>query len=193
MSKRIAGNVVVAALAVTLVSSIGAHHSESMFEPLPVWVKAKVIEFSRINPHSIVTLEETTADTQIRRWAVEGSSISQLDQRGIGQDYLNVGDVIEFCAFPMKEGLSSRHPGAPPYVHGHVVVTPDGNMQMWGTYGVLRNCVRPDDQSQVWVDFLNSNDMAWAEWCWKAAEIPTREESIALVDEINRLIGDPCE
>jgi hypothetical protein len=164
-----------------------------MFEPSPLWVKGKVIEFARINPHSIVTLEETTADGQIRRRVVEGPSISQLAGRDIDQDFYNAGDVIEFCAFPMKEALSSRPPGAPPYVHGHMVVMPDGKMQMWGTYGVLRNCVRPDDQSQVWVDFLKSNDVAWTEWCWKSVEIPTREESIALVDEINLQIGNPCE
>lgn len=193
MRKGIAGKVALTALGVTLASSIGAHHSESMFEPLPLWLQGKVIEFSRINPHSIVTLEETTADGESRRWAVEGPSISRLDGRGIGQDSLNAGDVIAFCAFPMKEGLSSRTPGAPPYVHGHLVVMPDGNMDMWGTYGVLRNCVRPADQSQVWVDFLTSNEVARAEWCWKSASIPTREKSIALVDEINRLIGDPCE
>lgn len=193
MRKRITGKVAFAALAVTSASSIGAHHSESMFEPSPLWVKGKVIEFARINPHSIVTLEETTADGQIRRWAVEGSSIPQLDGRGIDQDFYNAGDVIEFCAFPMKEAFSSRPTGAPPFVHGHLVVMADGKMQMWGTYGVLRNCVRPDDQSQVWVDFLKSNDAARTEWCWKFVEIPTREKSIALVEEINRQIGHPCE
>jgi hypothetical protein len=180
-------------VALTWAGSLGAHHSARMFEPFPHWVTGSFVDFARINPHSIVTLEETTAHGQIRRWAVEGASIPQLERRGIGPDFLNTGDVIAFCAFPMKEEFSSPSPGAPPFVHGQVVVMADGKMQIWGPYGAIRNCVRPDDQSQVWVDFLNSNDLAWTAWCVRFANAPTREDSKAVIDEVNSLMAKSCE
>lgn len=110
------------------------------FAPTPFLLKGKVVEFSRINPHSLVMLEEVTQYGQIRSWAVEGPTVSQLNQKRIGPNFLVAGD-----------------------------------------------------QSEEWVSFLSSQDPVYAEWCWKSAEIPTREESKALVDEIDSLVGNPCE
>lgn len=193
MKTVIIGNAAFAALALTWANSIGAHHSESMFAPTPMWVHGKVVEFARTNPHVVVTLEEVTPEGQIRRWDVEGPTVSQLNGKGVSPDFLVAGDQIEFCAFPRRQRSTYRPPGAPPFVHGQVLVAPDGNMMLWGTYGKLTNCVRPDDESQVWVNFLSAEDPAYAEWCWKSARIPTREESRDLVDEIDNIIGDPCK
>ncbi len=187
------GSTVFGTLALTCASLVDAHHSESMFVPTPVWVKGTVVEFARVNPHSIVTLEEIAADGQIRRWAVEGPTVSQLIGKGIGPDFLVAGDKVQFCAFPRRQPSASRPAEAPPFVHGLVLLLPNGEMLIWGTYGKLTNCVRPNEQSQVWVDFLRSSDPAYAEWCWKSVEIPTQEESRALVDEINSMIGNPCD
>jgi hypothetical protein len=180
--------------AMAFAGSLGAHHSESMFEFSPLWVKGRIVELARVNPHVVVRLDETIANGSTRRWAVEGTSPLQLERRGIDIGLLSVGDAIEVCGFPMKAEFSTPRPGEPPFVHGQVLVTANGSMQMWGSYGKIRNCVRPDDGSDAWVSFLDSNERAWTAWCRRfTVSTPIREDSQMLVAEIGRLISRPCE
>lgn len=190
MSRRVSQVAAIAALA--WAGALGAHHSESMFEMMPEWVKGSVVEFARVNPHSVVTVEETTADGSMRRWLIEGHNPGRLDQRGFGPDYLQPGDHIEFCAFPMTQRFSTAPEGGLPFSHGLVLVLPDGQMQIWGSYGRMSNCVTPDDDVARWVEFLDSNDIAWVSWCRRFMRVPSREDSQALVDEINDALEFPC-
>lgn len=186
----------IAALGVALVVSAGAlhaHHSESMFEPEPVWLKGRFVDFARINPHSIVTLEETTADGTISRWAVEGADVPRLERQGIGPDFLSAGDVIEFCAFPIKAQFSSADTNSPPVFHGQIVVMPDRQMRLWGPYGRLKACVRPDDQPEIWVNFLHSNERAGSAWCRRFFNLPALEGPLALIDEITSRSDYSCD
>jgi hypothetical protein len=80
------------------VSAVQAHHTGSMYEQSPIWIKGTVVRFDRTNPHSIITLEDRNADGQVRRWAVEGPAQTQLDQMGIAEDLPRVGDVLQFCS-----------------------------------------------------------------------------------------------
>ncbi|HVS24269.1 MAG TPA: DUF6152 family protein [Gammaproteobacteria bacterium] len=105
-----------AIVALACAGAAQAHHSGSMYDPTPVWVKGTVVRFEGINPHTITTLEERSEDGQVRRWAVEGPPQSALDRRrvvegpdqflldrgGSDEDVPKVGDVIEVCAFPYK-------------------------------------------------------------------------------------------
>ena len=79
------------------------------------------------------------------------------------------GDVIEVCGFALKEEYSrpsaDTDDARPRFVHGHVLVMPDGHMQSWGPYGKLDNCIRPDDQAQSWLDFLSADPLARGLWC----------------------------
>jgi hypothetical protein len=179
--------------AVAWVSPLGAHHSESMFEPLPQWINGRIVEFARINPHSVITLEETTASGASRRWAIEGPDPARLDRRGLGPDFLVAGDEVSFCTFPLKQEFASRNAQAPPFVHGKVIIMPDGTMEIWGSYGMLTNCVGPENQIQRWVDFVNSNALAWTAWCRRFSNLPPRADSHDLVAEISRLMTNRCD
>ena len=181
-----------AALAALAAGSVDAHHSESMFETTPIWVKGKVVDFAYVNPHSFLTIDGTAADGQPRRWVVEGTSIFGHERRGVGPDFFQAGDDVEFCAFPVKPQFTSRPVEGRPIGHGLVAIA-DGRMQVWGSYGRIRNCVRPEDASDAWVDFLDRNDMARSAWCRRFQLDASTEESKALAEEITRRMAEPCD
>ena len=59
-----------AVLAVCAFSSlVRAHHSGYMYETTPRWVMGTVVSFEGVDPHTITTVEERSADGQVRRWA----------------------------------------------------------------------------------------------------------------------------
>jgi hypothetical protein len=190
--------------AIALLASVGAvqaHHTGSMYEQVPIWIKGTVVRFERTNPHSIITLEERGADGQVRRWAVEGPAQFQLDRMGIAEDFPRVGDVLEFCSFPYKpEHLArfrSQDPDGVPrqLIEGHVMVMSDGQKQFWDPHGIISACIQSSDvPRQAWLEFLNSNARARQAWCeqrgWPATQSTT---SRALVDEIDSSIDKPCQ
>jgi hypothetical protein len=117
---------------------------------------------------------------------------------GAEQHVVKAGDVIEVCGFDLRAEYRAR--GVEPqdastkFIHGPVIVMPDGNMQSWGPYGKLDNCVRPNDRAKTWGDFLNTEPMARDLWCngrshSELAPIATK----ALVDEIDGLIANRCK
>ncbi len=169
-----------------------------MFElSTPIWVKGTVARYELTPPHLLITLEERNEDGHIQRWFVEGPPPQGLDRRGISPDLLKVGDPIETCAFALKEEFSTRGLLAHIdglFVHGHVLVMPDGGLRIWGSYGKIDNCVRPSDRLETWLDFLNNDSTARSFWCNKfTASMPlSPSSSKSLVDEINKQMADPC-
>lgn len=202
-----------AIVALTCGGSLQAHHSGSMYQPTPLWVTGTVVRFDNINPHTIATLEQRGADGQVRRWAVEGPGQSQLDRMGIAMEAPKVGDVVEFCAFPYKsaEELSRMFPGVDfsvrrssrgtddsslEFVWGHVMTTPDGDRQLWNPHGMISECIRSsDDQTQSWLDFVNSDPRIRRSWCEQRGYMHVRSNASLreFVEEINSLIDKPCE
>ena len=190
-----------AAISLLCVTALQAHHSSGMFELTnAIWVQGTVVRFDRINPHSITTLEEKTRDG-VRRWAIEGPDAGQLNRRGFALDFLKVGDVVNFCAFPMKEQwLTQRSSmgadGEPQrWVHGHVVVR-NGQKSIWGSYGTLSTCVRSSAESrESWLAVLNSDLQIQQTWCVQRGRLPNQETASlrAFVDEITRLLNRTCE
>ena len=88
---------------------LAAHHSLARFDTTtPVRVKGTVVRLERVNPHSIIVLDETTEDGQIQRWAVDGPGPTMLARMGVDTDFLKAGDVIEVCGFVTKEGVPSQ-------------------------------------------------------------------------------------
>src|SRR5262245_13302630 len=94
------------AILIALVSTgpVRAHHSIARFDlTQAVRVKGTVVAFHMINPHSIIILEEKTADGETRRWAAEGPSNLQLSRKNFPKDRLKAGDVVEICGYLPKE------------------------------------------------------------------------------------------
>jgi len=140
-------NVAWLAILVAFVStgSVRAHHSLAIYDTTQaVRVKGTVVEFHRINPHSIVFLEQQSTDGPIRRWAVEGPSSFQLNRKGFPKDGLKPGDLVEVCGYLPKEPIvwqiASTDAGATSLsgrlINGETMVMPDGHEQSWGDYGV---------------------------------------------------------
>jgi hypothetical protein len=205
MIRRIAiGSAAMAALVCT--GSLRAHHSVSMFDlSTPVWVSGTVVRFEPVNPHAMIELEATTADGQLHRWRIEGPSGLRLDRirrqnHMEGDDpLLREGDAIEVCGFALKAEFrrESSARGAdgslPPFVHGHILVMADRQMQSWGSYGRIEHCVRPDDPTQSWLDFLQSDALAREFWCRRRDPADAALTAAqALVDEIDSVMRSAC-
>lgn len=144
--------------------SLAAHHSLANFDTsTPIRVKGTVVAFERVNPHSIIFLDQKTEDGQVQRWAVDGPAPIALDRRRVEKEILKVGDVIEVCGFATKEGFPSRRtlpgptnssPKSTPslsgrIMNGHVVTMPDGKKQFWSDYGFLDTCLGPGDRDSL--------------------------------------------
>ena len=140
-----------------------AHHSLAAFDvSRPLWMKGTVVRFERVNPHSLIFMDEKMPDGQVRRWAVDGPSVVQLERKGLDQDFLKAGDVIEVCGFALKDGVAAQRTlpeadGAAPsgpsltgqVMQGTVLVTPDGKKRVWSDYGQLPKCAGPDEQDSL--------------------------------------------
>src|SRR2546423_1576946 len=98
MKKMMAGWI--AALVLASAGSLVAHHSLSQFDTTtPVTVKGTIVLIERINPHSILFVDQKGEDGKTERWAVEGPGILQLKRMGIDTEALKVGGVIEACGY----------------------------------------------------------------------------------------------
>ena len=196
MNRMAASLVVVAAF--TCAGPIGAHHSISTVDiTTPVWVKGTVVRYEIANPHTMIELDVPTADGQVVRWIMDGPIPMRVRRMGVDASLLTVGDVIEACGFHYKSQRAAHaETGAPlpRFFHVHLLVMPDGRLQPWGPYGKLNNCVRPNDDVQSWVDFLNNDAIARQLWCFpQRTTVPTVAAAKPLADEIDRRLASPCQ
>lgn len=145
-----------AILACVSTGSVMAHHSLASFDTTTaVRVKGTIVEFRRINPHSYIFLDQRGENGQIRRWAIEGPSIIQLDRKGFAQDRLKPGDTVEVCGYVPKETtvwqIANPDPGGVSIsgrlINAETLVMPDGHEQSWGDYGVHK-CYAPGYRDQ---------------------------------------------
>lgn len=178
--------------------SLEAHHANLMFDmTTPVWIEGTVVRYEVVNPHTLFELDVDEGG-RVERWTVEGPFLARLKRMGADEHFLEPGDAVEVCGFAFKEKLGMRASTAggfdtSRFVHGHVLVMPDGHMRAWGPYGKIDNCVRPGDDKQRWIDFLGADPLARDAWCDRSrAAIPTRAGSSALVAEIREALGDMC-
>jgi hypothetical protein len=152
----------------------------------PIWVKGTVVRYEILNPHTRIELDEKLADGQVKRWTVEGPIPGRVQRMGLHESFLKQGDAIEICGFAPKSYAVGL-----PYVHGHMIVMPDGRWSPWGPYGKLENCVRPQDAARSWLEFLNGNPFAHELWC-NGESVPNSADTAAVAAEIHRLLIDPC-
>jgi hypothetical protein len=109
-------------------------------------------------------MDEQMPDGQLRRWAVDGPSTVQLERKGLGQEFLAAGEVIEVCGFALKDGVASQRTlpkvdGASAassgpsltgqVMNGTVLITADGKKRVWSDYGQLQKCVSPEEQGSL--------------------------------------------
>jgi len=183
--------------ALTCGGPLRAHHSNiSIDASTPIWVKGTVVRYEIVNPHTIIELEETTSDGQIKRWTVQGPNLRRIERMDVDKSLLREGDFVEFCGFTPKRLLDPANPNGPrpPFIDGFLLINANGQRSPWGSYGKMQNCVRPGDDAQSWAQFLNGNPFARFLWCSYPyrATVPTIPAASALADEINRLLTSPC-
>lgn len=200
--------IITATAAITALAGTGtlhAHHSVSMFDlSNPLWVEGTVVRYEPISPHAMFMLEAKGDDGEMQQWTIEGPFPGRLDrilrENGMAadEDFLEPGDVVAVCGFDLREDLRAtrptQEPGGTRFMHGHVLVMPDGHMQSWGPYGKTDNCIRPNDRTQSWRDFLNSDPLARDLWCNSRVYVKaTLVRPQNFVDEVDGLINDPCD
>ena len=132
------------------------HHSLTNYDTSqPFRVKGTIVQLQQMNPHSILFLEERTADGSVRRWAVEGPAVLQLQRRSFPTDTLKTGTAVEVCGYLPKEPIvwqvASENPGkvslSGRLLNGELITMADGKQQSWGDYGVHR-CFGPQYRDQ---------------------------------------------
>jgi hypothetical protein len=167
---------------------------------VPVRVQGTVVSYQPIAPHAMIELEARSEEGGLQRWIVEGPFPGRLNrivsflELEDGADFLRTGDQIEVCGFSLKDEFSSRRPS--PFMHGQIIVMPDGHMQSWGPYGKIENCVRPQDETGPWVEFLNADPLARDLWCGGLSAYSRQFATVppeALVERISGLIDNPCK
>jgi hypothetical protein len=150
------------AMAIILISanSLVAHHSLSEFDTTrPVLVRGTIVLFERVNPHTILFIDEKGEDGKIQRWAVDGPAVNQLDRMGLGKNALTIGGAVEACGYVTREGVEPRRTihieasvslkaTTPTTVsgrrmNGELLVLPDGQKRVWSDYG-QHKCLGPD-------------------------------------------------
>ena len=137
-------------IAVLVLSApIAAHHSLAQFDlSEPIRLKGTVVRFERVNPHSLIFLEQTQEDGKTQQWAIDGPTTVALTRRSIGAGFLKAGDVIEVCGFPMKDGEASQRAlekMQARFMSGHLLQMSDGKRWGWNDYGQLDRCLNPGE------------------------------------------------
>jgi hypothetical protein len=104
--KRIFTLLAAASMAIPLVSSVaGAHHSFAMFDrTVEKVVTGTVVRWAFNNPHSWLYLNVKNKDGSDTLWGFEGSSPTQLLQRGINGYTFEPGKTITVLYCPLKDG-----------------------------------------------------------------------------------------
>lgn len=188
MSRRFAARSVALSAAACAGMAL-AHHSISVVEiGEPVWVKGTVVEFHARDPHVMVKLAVKGQGGQLAQWDIEGPNMMRLARMGADRDFLKPGDVIEVCGFHLKQPWRK-----PDFIHGEVLMMPDGHMRHFGPYGKLSNCIRPGDAVRNWARFLREDALAMPAWC--NSKLYVMSASVgppALIQAIDKELHHPC-
>jgi len=98
----------------TAVAPMFAHHSFAgtyLEDAPPVKVEGTLKEFLLRNPHSFVQVEDDklkNADGTPVRWSIEWGAAGQLNQQGVSQNSLKVGDHVVVTGSPGRNPADHR-------------------------------------------------------------------------------------
>ena len=81
-----------------------AHHSWPVSYSQLVTVKGKVIEFTWMNPHPMITIEVQTNDGKIEKWQIGGPAINRMEANGWSKGTVKPGDVITGIGYQFADG-----------------------------------------------------------------------------------------
>ena len=113
MSRRWFGLCTVMALALSISTSVSAHHGNSAYdETVRVTIKGVVAEFIWANPHSQVYLDVTDKNGKVVRWGVETNSPAILTRAGWTRRSIKYGDQITIVLCPAKNGAPVAYMGS---------------------------------------------------------------------------------
>ena len=108
-------------------SLVSAHHSFAMFDrTIEKVATGKVVRWTFNNPHSWLYINVTNKDGSETLWGFEGSSPTQLLQRGINGFTFEPGSTVtvQFC--PLKDGRPGGGIGWVKLANGNFVSPADG-------------------------------------------------------------------
>ena len=107
--------IVVLGAAVAVLSwsgSLAAHHSLARFDTTtPVWVTGTVIRIERINPHSLIVIDQPRSHQPAQRWVIDGPSPNVLARMRLADDFVRPGEVLTVCGFVLKTTRRPTRPG----------------------------------------------------------------------------------
>jgi hypothetical protein len=106
-SKLIAALASMALIAAASSTTVGAHHSQSQFEPeLTISIEGTLTKASWANPHTLFVLQGHKAGSSdaAQEWTVEGPSPRQLETKGWGRAVSKPGDKLTFEGRPRRDG-----------------------------------------------------------------------------------------
>ena len=121
--------VVLCAILAVLVGSapLAAHHSLARFDTTtPVWVTGTVIRIERINPHSLIVIEQARPHQPAQRWVIDGPSPNILARMRVADDFVMPGEVLTVCGFVLKD---DRATDSARQISGHLLVLPNGYLR----------------------------------------------------------------
>jgi len=126
--KRIFGSLAAVLMTLLLTASLAiAHHSFAMFDKtVEKVVSGKVVRWAFNNPHSWLYINVKNKDGSETLWSFEGSSPTQLLQRGINGYTFEPGSTImvQFC--PLKDGRPGGGIGWVRLANGNFISPADG-------------------------------------------------------------------
>lgn len=129
MSRIVRIVVTVAALGLTGVASVRAHHafSAEFDQSKPVKLEGKVTKMEWINPHSWLYIDVVGADGKTTNWAIELGAPNALIRRGWRKDAVPVGIDLVVNGYLAKNGKS--------IANGRTVKFKDGRELFVGSSG----------------------------------------------------------
>jgi len=121
--------VAVAAIVLTMVPSMDAHHAfGAEFDPnRPLLLKGPVVKVEWVNPHTWIHMEVTKEDGKKEIWMVEGGTPNSLLRRGLKRDTIKPGASIVVDGYQAKD-RSNR-------ANGRDVTFEDGRKFFLGSSG----------------------------------------------------------
>ena len=128
--------------------SPAAHHSLARFDTTtPVWVTGTVIRIERINPHSLILIEQSRSHQPAQRWVIDGPSPNVLARMRLAEDFLMPGELLTVCGFVLKDDAATD---SARQISGHLLVLPNGKRQFWSDYGVFQKCLTPGEETDTY-------------------------------------------
>ena len=128
--------------------SLAAHHSLARFDTTtPVWITGTVIRIERINPHSLIVIDQSRSHQPAQRWVIDGPSPNVLARMRLADDFVMPGEVLTVCGFVLKDETTTD---SARQISGHLLVLPNGKRQFWSDYGVFQKCLTPGEESDTY-------------------------------------------